>query len=62
MSRKITSLFFALSLPFLSVAFIGCGSEGNTVIVDDRSEAEVQQEMEDYDKQMEQDASDNVTE
>jgi len=43
---------YAFSLSVLSIPAVGCGSPSNTVIEDTRSPADVQQEMDDYDKQM----------
>jgi hypothetical protein len=45
---------FAFSLSVLSISAVGCGGPENTVIEDTRSQAEIDQEMEDYDKQMEE--------
>ncbi len=53
MSRLVYSFMFAFSLLVLSVSAVGCGGPKNTVIEDTRSPAEIQQEMEDYDKEME---------
>ena len=61
MSRLIYSVMFASSLSVLSISAVGCGGgSDNTVIEDTRSPAEVQQELEDYDKQMEE--TEQVTE
>jgi len=62
MSRKIVSAAFALCLPFLSISFIGCSSGENEVIVDTRPEEEIEQELEDYDAQMDADEADDVSE
>lgn len=57
MSRLFYSTLFAFSV---SVFAIGCGGSGNEVIEDTRSPAEVQQEQEDYEQQME-DTMDSAT-
>ena len=57
MSRVFFLAMFAFSL---SVSAIGCGDGGNQVIEDTRSPAEVQQQMDDYDKEMEASASSNT--
>ena len=51
MSRLFFSALFAFSV---SVFTVGCGGSGNEVIEDTRSPAEVQQEQDDYEKQMEE--------
>ncbi|KAA5542151.1 hypothetical protein FYK55_15185 [Roseiconus nitratireducens] len=51
MSRLVGSVMFAFSLFVLSISVVGCGSE-NEVIEDTRTDAEIQQEMEDYEEQM----------
>ncbi|GAA4471479.1 hypothetical protein [Novipirellula rosea] len=45
---------FLLFLPLVSA--VGCSDGQPTVIVDDRSEEAKQQELDDYDKQMAEDA------
>ena len=62
MLRKLASAAFALSLPFLPISFTGCGSGGNEVVVDTRPEEEIDQEMEDYDAQMDAEESEEVAE
>ncbi|QDV47414.1 hypothetical protein Enr13x_73230 [Stieleria neptunia] len=59
MSRLVYSALFAFSLSVLSFSAVGCGGSGNEVIEDTRSEAEINQEMEDYEKQMEE--ADQIT-
>ncbi|PHQ32306.1 hypothetical protein [Rhodopirellula bahusiensis] len=54
MSRLFFSALFAFSV---SVFTVGCGGGGNEVLEDTRSPAEVQQEQDDYEKQMEDTAS-----
>ncbi len=53
MSRLCYLAMFAFCL---SISAVGCGSSGNQVIEDTRSPAEVDQQMQDYDKQMEETA------
>ena len=60
MSRVITSIIFVFSISLLSFSAVGC-SEGTTVIEDTRNETEINQEEEDYEKQMEGDTSEDVT-
>ncbi|MEC8473183.1 MAG: hypothetical protein VXZ38_00910 [Planctomycetota bacterium] len=62
MSRKLASAVFAICLPLLPISFIGCGSGGNEVVVDTRPEEEINQEMEDYDAQMDAEESEEVAE
>ncbi|TWU06005.1 hypothetical protein [Stieleria varia] len=57
MTRLVYLSMFAFALCFSAV---GCGSSGNTVIEDTRSPAEIQQELDDYDKQMEDAAASDV--
>ena len=52
---------FAFCLSVLSFSVVGCG-ETNEVIEDTRSQADIDQEEEDYEKQMEEDVSADVTE
>ena len=54
MSRLVYSALFAFSISVLSFSAVGCGGASNEVIEDTRSEADIQQEMEDYEKQMEE--------
>ena len=61
MSRSVYSLLFVFCLGIFSVAAVGCG-ESNEVIVDDRSQAEIEQEEADYEAQMEAAEGDDVTE
>ncbi|QDV43987.1 hypothetical protein Enr13x_38480 [Stieleria neptunia] len=61
MSRLIYSFMFAFCASILSISAVGCG-ETNTVIEDTRSEAEIEQEAEDYEAQMEEDMDSDVTE
>lgn len=63
MSRLVFSVMFAFSLSVLSLS-AGCGGSGgsNEVIEDTRSEAEIAQEEEDYEKMMEEADADDVTE
>ncbi|MCS7469571.1 hypothetical protein NZK35_23205 [Stieleria sp. ICT_E10.1] len=61
MSRLIHSVMFAFSLFVLSISAVGCGGPDNAVIEDTRSDAEIQQEMEDYEKEMEAAAAEDVT-
>jgi hypothetical protein len=62
MSRLVFSAIFAFSISVLSFSAVGCGGSGeNEVIEDTRSEAEINQEEADYEKQMEE-MSDDVTE
>lgn len=61
MSRLVSSVMFAFSLSVLSFSVVGCGGgTENSVIEDTRSPAEIDQEMEDYEKQM--DAVEDVKE
>ena len=53
---------FAFSLFVLSIAAVGCGGPENTVIEDTRSQAEIEQEEADYEKQMEEAESSDVSE
>ncbi len=53
MSRLCYSAMFAFSLSVLSFSAVGCGDPGNEVIEDTRPAAEIQKELEDYDKEME---------
>lgn len=63
MTRLVYSFMFAFTLSILSFSAVGCGGSGeNTVIEDTRSEAEIQQEEEDYEKQMEADSEGDVSE
>lgn len=62
MSRLVYSVMFAFGLSVLSVASVGCGNSGNQVIEDTRPQAEIEQEMADYEKQMEEAEASNVTE
>ena len=41
-------------------AAVGCGDSGNAVVEDTRSPAEIEQQMKDYDKQMEQSTKSNT--
>lgn len=41
-------------------AVVGCGDSGNAVVEDTRSPAEIEQQMKDYDKQMEQSTKSNT--
>ena len=52
MSRLVCSFTFVCSLIVFTISSVGCGSSGNTVIEDERSEAEIQQELDDYEEQM----------
>jgi len=61
MSRLVYSVMFAFCLSVLSFSVVGCG-ETNEVIEDTRSQADIDQEEEDYEKQMEEDVSADVTE
>ncbi len=58
MSRLVHSALFAFSLFLLSIASVGCSSE-NTVIEETRSDAEIQQELDEYEAAM--DAEEEVT-
>ena len=61
MSRLVSSVMLGLSVSVLSISAVGCGgTPENTVIEDTRSQAEIDQEMEDYEKQME--SAEQVTE
>lgn len=62
MSRLVYSVMLAFSLSLLSISAVGCGGGGgeNTVIEETRTPAEIQQELDDYDQQME--AQEEVTE
>ncbi|PAY18030.1 hypothetical protein CKO51_18710 [Rhodopirellula sp. SM50] len=62
MSRLIHSVMFAFSLFLLSISAVGCGSPENTVIEDTRSQAEIEQEEADYEKQMEEAEESDVSE
>lgn len=53
MSRLCLSSMLILSLALTTV---GCGGGGNTVVEDTRSPAEVEQQMKDYDKELEETA------
>ncbi|MCD0459064.1 hypothetical protein [Roseiconus lacunae] len=56
MSRLTFPVLFAL---VVSISVIGCGSGDNEVIEDTRSQAEIDQELESYEEEM--DAADDVT-
>ncbi|MEM1070202.1 MAG: hypothetical protein AAGG48_23860 [Planctomycetota bacterium] len=63
MSRIASSFMVAFCVGFLSLAAVGCGGDGeNTVNEDTRTTAEIEQEEEDYEQQMEDSAGDDVTE
>lgn len=63
MSRLVYSVMFAFSLAVFSISAVGCGGSGeNTVIEDTRSEADIAQEEADYEAQMEESESSDVTE
>lgn len=62
MSRLVFSVMLAFSLSVLSFSAVGCGGPDNEVIEDTRSQAEIDQEMEDYDKQMDEESDSDVTE
>jgi hypothetical protein len=51
--------FLRFSLLSISIAclFTGCSDGESVVVVEERSEAEIQKEMEDYDKQQAADAA-----
>ncbi|MGV3483375.1 MAG: hypothetical protein ACO1RT_03025 [Planctomycetaceae bacterium] len=53
MARICHAVMFGLGL---SIAAVGCGGPANEVNEDTRPPAEVQQELENYDKQMEESA------
>ncbi|WP_182871338.1 hypothetical protein [Stieleria mannarensis] len=55
MSRLFYSFMFVFGLSVISFTAVGCG-ESNTVIEDTRSEEEIQQELDDYEKQMEEES------
>lgn len=57
MSRQLYPALFAF---ILFSAAVGCGSSENAVVEDTRSPAEVEQQMKDYDKQMEQSTKSNT--
>lgn len=61
MSRLIQSVMFVFTVSVLSFSFVGCGGSGNEVIEDTRSEAEINQEEEDYEAMMEETAESDVT-
>jgi len=61
MSRLMFAFVFAFSVSVFSFSMVGCGPSGNTVNEDTRTTQEIDQEEEDYEKQMEEDA-DEVTE
>ena len=48
---------FSLLWLSLTACFVGCTGRESSVVVEQRSEAEVQKEMEDYDKQQAADAA-----
>ncbi|QDT09415.1 hypothetical protein [Planctomycetes bacterium K23_9] len=60
MPRLTYSLMFAFCLSIVSFTAVGCG-ESNTVIEDTRSEADVVQEEEDYEKQMQEMESSDIS-
>jgi hypothetical protein len=60
MSRLVHSVMIAFSVSVVFLSTVGCGGSGNTVIEDTRPAAEVQQQLEDYDKQLEADAASAV--
>ena len=62
MSRLVFSALFAFSISVLSFSAVGCGGSGeNEVLVDTRSEAEIEQDMADYEAEMEE-TGDEITE
>lgn len=60
MSRLVYSVMLVFGLSIISLSAVGC-SEGNEVIEDTRSTAEIEQAEEDYEAQMEAEG-DEVTE
>jgi hypothetical protein len=50
---------FALAVSCFSFT-VGCGDGGNTVIEQEASETELEQEMDDYEKEMEEGAKESV--
>lgn len=59
MSRVVYSFLFAFCVSLFSFSTVGCGPK-NEVIVDTRSEAELQKEEEEYEKMMSE-SSDDVS-
>ena len=59
MSRLFYSFMIVFSLAVVSFSTVGCGGASNEVIVDDRPEAEIAAEEEEYEKQMQ--AAEDVT-
>ena len=62
MSRLVYSVMFAFCLSVLSISVVGCGTPDNTIIEDTRTEADIAQEEADYEAQMEEDESSDVSE
>ena len=62
MSRLLYSVVCACCLSVLSFSAVGCGDSGNTVIEDTRPAAEIDQAEADYEKEMEESESSDVTE
>jgi hypothetical protein len=57
MSQQWFPTFCAL---ILLSAVVGCGDSGNAVVEDTRSPTEIEQQMKDYDEQMEQSTKSNT--
>jgi len=62
MSRFGYSALFAFCLSVVSISAVGCGDGEGEVIEDTRTQAEIDQEAEEYEEMMEGDDSDQVTE
>ncbi len=62
MSRLVCSVVVAFCLPVLSLSVVGCGGSENQVIEDTRSEADIDQAEEDYEKMMDEADESDVTE